>query len=109
MQRSIIFLVCLLLAACSPEPANYMESSIANLQDQMQRGELDSEQLVGWYLQRIEAIDRQGPHLNSIIELNPDALSIAKALDEERRESGPRGPMHGIPVILNQRSVPSGR
>lgn len=66
----------------------------------MHRGEVDSEQLVSWYLERIEAIDRNGPRLNAVIEINPDALQIARALDQERRQSGPRGPMHGIPVIL---------
>ena len=66
----------------------------------MQRGELTSEQLVTSYLERIEAIDRNGPQLNSMIEINPDALLTARSLDEEWRESGPRGPMHGIPVVL---------
>jgi amidase len=100
MQRIPALILCLLLAACAPEPANIEEASIAELHDQMQRGELSSEQLVNWYLDRIEAIDRSGPRLNSIIELNPDALQIARALDEEWKESGPRGPMHGIPVVL---------
>jgi amidase len=66
----------------------------------MQRQELTAEQLVSWYLQRIDEIDRAGPTLNSIIELNPDALDIARALDKEWQTSGPRGPMHGIPVVL---------
>jgi amidase len=66
----------------------------------MQRGELSSEELVRWYIKRVETIDRTGPALNSIIEINPDALTIAQALDKEWQSSGPRGPMHGIPVIL---------
>ena len=66
----------------------------------MQRSELTSEQLVSSYLERIESIDRSGPQLNSIIEINPDALLTARSLDEEWQESGPRGPMHGIPVVL---------
>ena len=66
----------------------------------MQRGELRAEALVHWYLDRIAAIDDAGPELNAVIELNPDALLIARSLDEEWRESGPRGPMHGIPVLL---------
>jgi len=90
----------LVLAACSGEAPDFAEASIAELQDRMHRGEVTSEQLVSWYLQRIETIDRNGPELNAILETNPDALQTARALDEERRESGPRGPMHGIPVIL---------
>ena len=100
MQRKSLILFCLLLAACAPPQSSYEEASITDLQDLMQRGELGSEELVSWYLERIDAIDRAGPELNSIIELNPDALQIARALDEERKESGPRGPMHGIPVVL---------
>jgi amidase len=92
--------VGLFLPACGPEPPALEEATIAELHDRMHRGELDSEQLVSWYLERIEALDRAGPGLNSIIELNPDALRIARALDEEWRASGPRGPLHGIPVVL---------
>ncbi len=66
----------------------------------MEEGELSSTALTEYYLNRIEAIDRSGPGLNSIIELNPQALEIAAALDDERRTNGPRGPMHGIPVVL---------
>lgn len=66
----------------------------------MQRGEVTARQLVRYYLDRIEAIDRDGPQLSAIIELNPEALQIADALDEERRRSGARGPLHGIPVVL---------
>ncbi|MDH3350861.1 MAG: amidase [Gammaproteobacteria bacterium] len=88
------------MAACSSEPQDFAEATIADLQDRMHRGELTSEQLVRWYLQRIETVDRLGPTLNAILEINPAALQSARALDEERRQSGPRGPMHGIPVIL---------
>src|SRR5262249_22633436 len=49
---------------------------------------------------RIAAVDRVGPRLRSVIEINPDALVIAEALDKERKEKGPRGPMHGIPVLV---------
>ncbi len=98
--RGFCFALLALSAACGGPSPDYSEASIADLQDQMHRGELNSEQLVSWYLERIEAIDRNGPALNAILEVNPDALQTARALDEERRESGPRGPMHGIPVIL---------
>ncbi len=89
-----------MLAACGGQQPDFNEATIADLQDSMHRGEISSEQLVNWYLERIESIDRNGPRLNAIIEINPDALQIARALDEERQRSGPRGPMHGIPVIL---------
>jgi len=91
-----------LLAACTPDSgqSEYNEHDIATLQRLMSEGELSSAELTGYYLQRIESIDRGGPELNAIIEVNPEAMEIAKALDEERRTSGPRGPMHGIPVVL---------
>ena len=78
----------------------YNEYDIATLQKLMEEGELSSAALTEYYLQRIEAIDRDGPGLNAIIEVNPQALEIATALDEERQASGPRGLMHGIPVVL---------
>ncbi len=80
--------------------ADYREHDIATLQALMQQGELTSRQLTQYYLDRIDAIDRNGPKLNSIIEVNPQAIEIAAALDAERQASGPRGPMHGIPVVL---------
>jgi len=98
--RPTIFACLLALAACTAPPPDIEEATIADLHDRMQRGDLTSEQLVSSYLERIEAIDRDGPNLNSIIEINPDALLTARSLDEEWRESGPRGPMHGIPVVL---------
>jgi amidase len=76
------------------------EQTILQLQEQMNAGKLTSRVIVEWYLKRIEEIDENGPKLNSIIELNPDALTIADALDAERKEKGPRGHMHGIPVVL---------
>ncbi len=89
----------LAFAGCETD-RDYAELGVAELHDRMQRGELRSEQLVNWYLDRIAAIDQSGPMLRSIVELNPDALQTARALDEEWRRSGPRGPLHGIPVVL---------
>jgi len=66
----------------------------------MASGQLTSEALVHSYLDRIEELDRQGPALHAIIALNPDAVDEARALDQERRERGPRGPLHGIPVLI---------
>ena len=76
------------------------ESSIADLQAAMSRGNLTSVELVNAYLARIKSIDKSGPKINSIIELNPDAKAIAAELDRERKAKGPRGPLHGIPVLL---------
>jgi amidase len=88
------------LAACSGANRDFSETSIAELHDQMQRGEISSVELVDWYVERIEAIDQAGPGLNAIIEINPDARLIAASLDREWRDSGPRGPLHGIPIVL---------
>ena len=76
------------------------EATIAQLQEAMTSGRYTARRLVELYTARIEAIDRGGPTLRSVIELNPDALSIADALDAERRTRGVRGPLHGIPVLL---------
>jgi len=100
MRNFLSALLVLTLAACAGGEQDYAEADNADLHDQMQRGELSSEQLLNWYIARVETIDRAGPTLNSIIEINPDALKIARALDKEWKTSGPRGPMHGIPVIL---------
>src|SRR5882762_10435347 len=66
----------------------------------MASGKYTAQSLVRKYLNRIEDIDKHGPAINSIIELNPDALSIAADLDKERKAKGPRGPLHGIPVLI---------
>jgi amidase len=76
------------------------EQNILQLQEQMNSEKLTSRNIFEWYLERIKSIDSNGPQLNSIIELNPDALAIADELDAERKERGPRGLMHGIPVVL---------
>ena len=76
------------------------EASIADLQAAMSRGNLTSVELVNAYLARIKSIDKFGPKINSIIELNPDAKAIAAELDRERKTKGSRGPLHGIPVLL---------
>jgi amidase len=77
-----------------------MEKSFADLQEPMQSGVVTSRQLVEAYLARIAAYDKQGPALNAIVTLNPEALSTADALDTERRTRGPRGPLHGIPIVV---------
>ena len=76
------------------------EVTIEQLQARMASGALTARQLVEAYLERIEAVDRGGPRLRSIIEANPDALEIADALDRERADAHVRGPLHGIPIVL---------
>jgi amidase len=76
------------------------EATITELQVAMTEGTTTARQLTEHYLERIQAIDKSGPTLNSVIEINPDALSIADALDTERAHQGPRGPLHGIPIML---------
>ena len=76
------------------------EISIDALQSAMKSGKYTSHHITQLYLQRIEDVDKHGPALNSVIELNPDALAIAASLDRERQEKGPRGPLHGIPVLV---------
>jgi amidase len=76
------------------------ELTLSDLQAGMTAGKFTARGLVEKYLARIEAIDRKGPALNSVLEINPDALTIADALDAERKKSGPRGPLHGIPILI---------
>ena len=76
------------------------EVTIGDLQDGMKSGNYSARAIAEKYLARIAAIDKSGPRLNSVIETNPDALEIAEALDKERKEKGPRGPLHGIPVLI---------
>lgn len=76
------------------------EATVQALSDGMRSGRWTARGIAEQYLGRIEAVDKRGPVLNSVIELNPDALMIADALDEERKAKGPRGPLHGIPVLV---------
>jgi amidase len=76
------------------------EATIRQLQRQMTSGELTALALTHAYLQRIESLDRNGPQVNSIIEVNPEAEAHAEALDAERRAGRVRGPLHGIPIVL---------
>jgi amidase len=76
------------------------EVSISDLQDGMKSGEYTARSITEKYLARIEAIDKQGPAINAVIEINPDALALADALDKERAAGKVRGPVHGIPVLV---------
>jgi amidase len=84
----------------TPTEFELNELSVAQLEEAMTAGRYTSRQLVELYLQRIAEIDADGPRLRSVIETNPDALAIADALDAERKTKGPRGPLHGIPVLI---------
>jgi len=82
------------------KPFELDEITISDLQEGMRSGKFTARSLVEKYSARIQEIDKNGPAVNSILELNPDALSIADSLDEERKAKGPRGPMHGVPVLI---------
>ncbi|MGA8183269.1 MAG: amidase [Terriglobia bacterium] len=81
-------------------PFELDETTITALQDAMKSGRMTSHSITEKYLARIEELDRRGPSLHSVIEVNPDALSVARQLDRERKAKGPRGPLHGIPVLV---------
>jgi amidase len=87
-------------AAAAPAAGGILEAGVVEQQAQMRAGKLTSHALVSQYLARIAAIDKAGPRLHAVIELNPDALSIASSLDRERAAGKVRGPLHGIPVLL---------
>src|SRR5712691_3929865 len=87
------------VARAAPAP-ELEEATIAQLQTAMASGGESALTLVNKYLARIEALDRNGPKLNSIIEVNPDAHAIAQSLDAERAAGHVRGPLHGIPIVL---------
>ena len=100
----VICLMGVLAVARAPaqprEPFELDEVSIEQLQQWMAAGRYTSRRLTELYLERIEQLDRKGPQLRSISELNPDAMAIAAALDSERKSKGPRGPLHGVPIVI---------
>ena len=99
MKAAACFLV-LLAAHVRGQTFEVAEASIAGEQKAMTEGRITSKALVQAYLNRIDAFDHRGPRLNSMILVNPRALAEAEALDRERVAKGPRGPLHGIPIIL---------
>ena len=104
----MIRIPCLLLAAllllpytvAAQSSFDVFEASITEIQDALGQGQINSVQLVQQYLDRIQAYDKQGPKLNSIVRINPVALTQARALDAERQRTGSRGPLHGVPIVV---------
>lgn len=82
------------------KPFELDEITVAELQEGMKSGKFTAHEIAERYLDRIAEIDKRGPAINAVIEPNPDAPSIAESLDAERKAKGPRGPMHGIPILI---------
>ena len=114
MRRLALLIAIATLAACKPAPApvdsepnapasvalDVAEWSASAARSKLESGEITSRALVQAYLDRIAAMDKSGPTLNAVIELNPDALRDADVLDAERKAGKVRGPLHGLPVLL---------
>lgn len=109
MKNAIVFFMVTGLAiSCDPQPKpdplqngfKYEEFDIVQLQSGYADGEYSIQDVVQSYLDRINAIDKNGPQLNSIIQVNPDAIDIAKELDNELKNRKLRGPLHGVPIVL---------
>ncbi|HEV8488139.1 MAG TPA: amidase [Blastocatellia bacterium] len=81
-------------------PFELEEFTIRNLSDGLKSGRFTARSIAEMYLARIDEVDKHGPAVNSVIETNPDALAIADALDKERKDRGPRGPLHGVPILI---------
>src|SRR5947208_411210 len=102
LKRAAFALILAASLQRSTTPASFPleEATAAQLQVWMTSGRYTSRQIVELYLRRIDEIDRNGPALHAVLEVNPDAVAIADALDAERKARGPRGPLHGIPVLI---------
>jgi len=102
-MRTAVFVAAALAMsapAASAAPYDVAEKDIATFQADLAAGRVTSAALVRAYLKRISALDRRGPKLRSVIAVNPRALADARALDAERKATGPRGPLHGIPILI---------
>src|SRR5262249_12726983 len=97
-------------AAAASVPAFELdEIAISQLAEGLKSGRWTTRRLTELYLQRIETLDRQGPQLRAVIEVNPDALADAERLDRERRSGANKSPLHGIPIILKDNIDTAGR
>lgn len=99
IQKILILSILLLLLSCS-KTIDVEELTIDQIQTAYQNGDYTIEDLTQAYIDRIKEIDQNGPELNSVLQINPDAIKIARELDKELQEGKVRGPMHGIPVLL---------
>ncbi len=84
----------------APDDFELAEITVAGLQEGYQSGRWTGRQVTEKYLARIESVDRRGPRVNSVIEVNPDAIAIAESLDRERAAGRLRGPLHGVPILI---------
>ena len=110
MKRNLLIAAALMMALSARAddnnnddhgvPTKFNEATVAQLQAMMASGELTSVELTRYYIARIVALDENGPAVNSVIELNPDALELAEKADEDRENGKVHGPLHGIPVLL---------
>jgi len=101
--RTLLFATLLLSPLAAAEdngPTKFNEATVADLQAQMAAGTLTSVELTNFYITRILVLDQKGPGVNAVIELNPDALAMARTADAQRRRGVVLGPLHGIPVLL---------
>jgi amidase len=100
VRLAVLFLLAAGSSRGQPAEFSLMEATVQTINDAFDAGILTSEQLVQQYLDRIAAFDKQGPGINAILHLNPNALETARMLDEERRTTGPRSVLHGVPVLV---------
>jgi amidase len=100
LSRLLFGLLALTSGALRAATFDLTSASIAEINAAFDAGALTSERLTQLYLARIEAYDKKGPSLRAVLALNPHALDEARALDAERKAKGPRGPLHGIPILL---------
>ncbi len=102
-MKKLLLLLCAATLVAAPASAKVFDLStatVADINEAFDAGALTSEKLLQLYLARIAAYDKQGPKVNAVIMLNPNALVEARALDAERKAKGPRSPLHGVPVVL---------